>query len=426
MSFDLVITNAGRTALVNAANTGTLPVTIAQIGVSATFTVPVPTLTALPAEIKRLSSIAGDVVANDTIHVTLRDESGDAYSLRTVALYLADGTLFAVAGQASPLITKTTSSIALAAFDITFADVAAASLTFGSTDFMLPAATTDIQGVVELATVAEAQAGTDTARALTPQSAKAAVVNWLSGVDLSVGRLEARTPNVGTTGGLRVRANQSSGTALVQITNQDAATQWGFWRHTAAGEADWHGSGGLRSGGALAWTAGNDGAGSGLDADTLDGQQGSWYADIAARLGFAPLPAANYTAADVLAKLLGLDGSGSGLDADMLDGRHANAFALLADFGFPAVGVFKLPGGFCIQWGSAAHADNSGIKGVAWNAPMNPFMALASNSASGPPSAFHGTGNFSTSGMTVYSARSTSVASLAGTAFNWIAIGLLI
>jgi hypothetical protein len=29
------------------------------------------------------------------------------------------------------------------------------------------------------------------------------------------------------------------------------------------------------------WRSDNDGAGSGLDADLLDGQQGSWYADIA-------------------------------------------------------------------------------------------------------------------------------------------------
>jgi hypothetical protein len=28
------------------------------------------------------------------------------------------------------------------------------------------------------------------------------------------------------------------------------------------------------------WRSDNDGAGSGLDADLLDGQQGSWYADI--------------------------------------------------------------------------------------------------------------------------------------------------
>jgi len=41
----------------------------------------------------------------------------------------------------------------------------------------------------------------------------------------------------------------------------------------------------------------------------------------------AKLNAASYTAADVLAKLLTVDGAGTGLDADLLDGQHASAFA---------------------------------------------------------------------------------------------------
>lgn len=40
--------------------------------------------------------------------------------------------------------------------------------------------------------------------------------------------------------------------------------------------------------GNLIWDAGNDGAGSGLDADLLDGQHGSYYANIPARLGYTP------------------------------------------------------------------------------------------------------------------------------------------
>jgi hypothetical protein len=39
------------------------------------------------------------------------------------------------------------------------------------------------------------------------------------------------------------------------------------------------------------------------------------------------LNAASYTAADVLAKLLTVDGAGTGLDADLLDGQQASAFA---------------------------------------------------------------------------------------------------
>ena len=42
----------------------------------------------------------------------------------------------------------------------------------------------------------------------------------------------------------------------------------------------------------------------------------------------AKLPSASYTAPDVLAKFKTVDGAGSGADADLLDGQHASAFAL--------------------------------------------------------------------------------------------------
>jgi len=69
-----------------------------------------------------------------------------------------------------------------------------------------------------------------------------------------------------------------------------------------------------------------DGAGSGIDADKLDGQEGAYY-----------LPAASYTAADVLTKLLTVDGAGSGLDADLLDGSSSAAFAKLTGNTFTAL-----------------------------------------------------------------------------------------
>ena len=45
----------------------------------------------------------------------------------------------------------------------------------------------------------------------------------------------------------------------------------------------------------IVWHAGNDGATSGLDADLLDGQEGSYYANVVARLGYTPLNAAGGT-----------------------------------------------------------------------------------------------------------------------------------
>lgn len=214
MPVTITITNAGRAAIVNATNTGTAPVTITQIGISATAHTPAPANTALPGEIKRLSAVSGLVVADDTIHVSVSDTTTDAYALRSFALYLADGTLFAIYGQADPILNKVAASIAALSVDVVLADIDAATLTFGDASFVNPPASETVQGVVELATVAEAQAGIDALRALTPASAKAAVLGWL----------------------------------LAQ-----------------------------------------DGAGSGLDADLLDGQNGSYYADIPARLGYTPL-----------------------------------------------------------------------------------------------------------------------------------------
>ncbi|WP_020409804.1 gp53-like domain-containing protein [Hahella ganghwensis] len=64
-----------------------------------------------------------------------------------------------------------------------------------------------------------------------------------------------------------------------------------------------------------------EGAGSGLNADLLDGQHGSYY-----------LAAASYTASDVLTKIKSVDGAGSGLDADTLDGFEASSFLLAATY----------------------------------------------------------------------------------------------
>ena len=74
-----------------------------------------------------------------------------------------------------------------------------------------------------------------------------------------------------------------------------------------------------------------DGVGSGLDADTVDSLHASAFATAAqGAKADAALPAASYTAADVLAKVKTVDGANSGLDADLLDGNHASAFATAA------------------------------------------------------------------------------------------------
>lgn len=178
MNLNFIVTNVGRAALVNAQQNGTAPVTIAQCGVSASPLVPVATATALPGEIKRVAALSGDTVADDTIHLVARDESTDAYSVYSFALYLADGTLFAIYGQATPINVKTAASIMMLTIDIKFADIDASAVTFGDANFLNPPATTTVPGVVELATSAEAITGTDAQRAVTPRAMWDAVAVW--------------------------------------------------------------------------------------------------------------------------------------------------------------------------------------------------------------------------------------------------------
>jgi hypothetical protein len=65
-----------------------------------------------------------------------------------------------------------------------------------------------------------------------------------------------------------------------------------------------------------------DGAGSGLDADSLDGQQGSYYYPASNPNGYTD----DQTASEILTAVKTVDGSGSGLDADLLDGIDSTGF----------------------------------------------------------------------------------------------------
>lgn len=69
-----------------------------------------------------------------------------------------------------------------------------------------------------------------------------------------------------------------------------------------------------------------DGAGSGLDADTVDGYHASYFATADHNHDSVYVKLVDYEDSDVLNKIKNVDGSGSGLDADLLDGQHADYF----------------------------------------------------------------------------------------------------
>lgn len=160
----ITLTLDGIAAAINAANTGTGPLVISQIAL----------LSGPTTEIKRITTLGGEAIADNIIHVTITDETADTYTLTGLRLITDGGIIFATYHQASPILEKGAEQLVLLSADILLTSVPPGSVTIGGTGFQYPPATTARQGVIEIATDAEAQTGTDTTRALTPAGLNAA------------------------------------------------------------------------------------------------------------------------------------------------------------------------------------------------------------------------------------------------------------
>ncbi|WP_423170972.1 hypothetical protein [Stenotrophomonas maltophilia group sp. CASM26] len=231
----ITITPAGFAAIVNAENTGTAPVKVTQVGLTAQHFDVGTVGASVPAEFKRLTTFGGKAVADDTLHLNVRDDGTDTYTLRGFGLYLQDGTLFAVYSQSTPIMEKAAAATLLLATDIRFAKINATSIEVGDIDFINPPATTTQMGVVRLATEQEADAGSDHATAITPRGL-ARYINNRFGTG-------APSPFVKTLLGLATAAM-----LRVELGLKSAALR-------------------------------DEGHGNGLNADLLDGAHGDYYLD---------------------------------------------------------------------------------------------------------------------------------------------------
>jgi len=206
------VTDAGRAALISAGNTGTAAHKVTQIGVSTVaFDSSDKTLKVLPGERKRIATLAGDNVAADMIHVTLKDDTADQYTLYGFGLYFENGVLFGTYSQATPIMEKSPAAMLLLAADMAFKSIDTAQISFGDATFTNPPATTDRQGVIQLATNAEAIAGTDTQRAVTPAGLQSALAPALA-TKSNVGHRHAIVEVDGLQSALDAKVNLSGGT----------------------------------------------------------------------------------------------------------------------------------------------------------------------------------------------------------------------
>ncbi len=166
------LTKAGIASLIGPGNVGTVERVVVSIGIATAPFEHNDDLVTLPHErSKRITAIAGKNIAPDTIHVTMRDDSTDQYTMYGFGFYLDNGALLGTYSQPTPIVEKSSLSWMVTSADIQFTKIDAALLVFGDATFVNPPATETVLGVVELATQAETDAGTDDSRALTPLKA---------------------------------------------------------------------------------------------------------------------------------------------------------------------------------------------------------------------------------------------------------------
>ena len=183
------LTNAGRAALVGPENVGTVTRTITQIGVSTAHFVHNDELLVLPNELKKLATFGGENVAPDTVHVTLRDDTADQYTLYGFGLYLDNGVLFGTYSQETPILEKSPAAMMLLSADMLFTTIDAALLQFGSAEWTNPPATESRQGVAEIATQGEADGGLDDTRIITPKKLAARIAALVNGAPVGLDTL---------------------------------------------------------------------------------------------------------------------------------------------------------------------------------------------------------------------------------------------
>lgn len=211
MAIELIITDAGMAEVLNNDQNGFGPTLVTEIGLGTGVWTPDHTATALQAEFKRLTAIAGGSADPVTLHVSGLDTAIGAYDAYEIGLYLDSGTLFALVSQPLPIVSKAETNSAAVSADVKMlGQIEPAMVTFGDTNFEWASATEVIEGLIRLATQAEAIAGTVDDAAITPKT--------LSDVVGSVAQAANKAPTAAPTkGGIYTWTDGATHTATIEM-----------------------------------------------------------------------------------------------------------------------------------------------------------------------------------------------------------------
>ncbi|NCP18369.1 MAG: hypothetical protein GW855_04315 [Erythrobacter sp.] len=218
--FVFTVTTAGLDALVDAQAGKIAAIEISALGLSAAIVDVSPTLIALPGEFKRIDTFSGQSVSETIIHMTALDASAETYDVRSLALYLADGTLFAAYSRAEgPLFRKVDIASFLFSIDIAFSEAIAGDIAFGDASFLYPPATEAVKGVAEIATQVEVDDEADDGRIVTPLKLATRLAEVLAPIIQSI------ADEASARGNADASLDQVIGEEVQQRTDADAALQ---------------------------------------------------------------------------------------------------------------------------------------------------------------------------------------------------------
>jgi len=170
MAQNVVVTNAGLQALINAEQTGTGSVVLNKVIFSTTAinASTASVLSDITDIVATLSSVSGTATSDHTIHVSAGDTGDQAYTVKTIGIVTDQNVLFAVVSSESGLISKIATTQAYVSFDMELTQGNPQYITFGDTNFLNPDATFSTKGIAQLATEAEALLGANESKIITP------------------------------------------------------------------------------------------------------------------------------------------------------------------------------------------------------------------------------------------------------------------